>query len=129
MTISCPCCSGKKFKACCGRFLDSGQHARTAEQLMRSRFTAYALGGYGVYLMGTWLNSETLGLNPALLNVSDGDWYQLEIVRKSQKGDSAEVEFKAYYRDASGTEQVLHERSEFQRIAGQWYYVKGTLFN
>ena len=125
----CPCCSGKKYADCCGRFLDSGSNAKTAEQLMRSRFTAYAMGGYGNYLMNTWLNAEAIGLNPALLNVTDGDWYQLEIITKSQTGNTAEVEFKAYYRDTSGSEQVLHERSEFQRIDGRWLYLQGQIFN
>jgi SEC-C motif-containing protein len=44
-TILCPCGSdNKKYTDCCGRYLDGGEAAPTAEALMRSRYTAYALG-------------------------------------------------------------------------------------
>jgi SEC-C motif-containing protein len=39
----CPCASGKKLDACCGPWL-AGAEPPDAEALMRSRFTAYALG-------------------------------------------------------------------------------------
>ena len=37
----CPCCSGRKFNACCAPFLSGSALPQTAEQLMRSRFAAY----------------------------------------------------------------------------------------
>src|SRR6188474_3543469 len=42
-TRSCPCGSGAAYRACCGPVHD-GSPAATAEQLMRSRYTAFALG-------------------------------------------------------------------------------------
>ena len=42
----CPCGSGKPLAACCGQYLDGGAWPETAEALMRSRYTAYALGNY-----------------------------------------------------------------------------------
>ncbi|HSG62441.1 MAG TPA: SEC-C metal-binding domain-containing protein, partial [Pseudomonadales bacterium] len=47
----CPCGSNKPFAKCCDRFLSGAQHAKTPEQLMRSRFSAFFLGGYGQYLL------------------------------------------------------------------------------
>lgn len=38
---ACPCCSGRKFDACCSPFLSRAASPQTAEQLMRSRFAAY----------------------------------------------------------------------------------------
>ena len=38
----CPCGSGASLAACCGPVIAGGP-ARTAEALMRSRYTAYAL--------------------------------------------------------------------------------------
>ena len=38
---ACPCCSGRKFDACCAPFLSGAASPQTAEQLMRSRFAAY----------------------------------------------------------------------------------------
>ena len=40
-TSACPCCSGRKFDACCAPFLSGQDSPQTAEQLMRSRFAAY----------------------------------------------------------------------------------------
>ncbi len=40
---TCPCGSGKSLDTCCGPLL-AGAPAPTAEALMRSRYTAYALG-------------------------------------------------------------------------------------
>jgi SEC-C motif-containing protein len=40
---ACPCTSGKKLAACCGPYLE-GAEPPDAEAVMRSRFTAYALG-------------------------------------------------------------------------------------
>ena len=41
----CPCGSGAGLDACCGPIVD-GAAARTAEALMRSRYTAYVLGNF-----------------------------------------------------------------------------------
>jgi SEC-C motif-containing protein len=42
--MKCPCSSGKDFASCCEPILTRKQKAKTAEQLMRSRYTAYATG-------------------------------------------------------------------------------------
>ena len=38
----CPCGSGKTFAECCGPILGGEAKAKTAERLMRARYTAYA---------------------------------------------------------------------------------------
>ena len=40
---ACPCGLGDNYDSCCGR-LHKGEPARTAEQLMRSRYSAFAVG-------------------------------------------------------------------------------------
>ncbi len=42
-TRSCPCGSAS-YDACCGRLHRGEEQAATAEELMRSRYSAYALG-------------------------------------------------------------------------------------
>ena len=42
--MKCPCTSGKEFADCCEPILTQAEQAKTAEQLMRSRYTAYATG-------------------------------------------------------------------------------------
>jgi len=125
----CRCHSGKAFQACCGRFLASNNYAKTPEQLMRSRYTAYALGGYGQYLLDTWAPETANGLSVAALSQTDTNWCRLEILNKSQSGDKASVEFKAYFLNDDETESVLHEHSTFERRAGRWLYVRGELFD
>jgi len=39
----CPCKSGQKYKKCCKTFHD-GEFPKTALLLMKSRFSAYAIG-------------------------------------------------------------------------------------
>lgn len=123
----CPCGSGKPFAACCGRFLAGGEHAKTPEQLMRSRYTAYALGDHGDYLLQTWFPATASGLTAELLSQRELDWQRLEIIGKAQQGDNGEVEFRAHYREPDGTPGVMHERSTFKRNSGRWFYVGGRV--
>lgn len=93
---------------------------------MRSRFTAYALGGHGEYLMKTWLPAMARNLTALELNERTLDWQRLEVLHKSQKGDDGEVTFNAYY-NTDGVEECMHEVSSFKRINGLWYYVGGVV--
>ncbi len=123
----CLCGSGKGFDLCCGRFLKGGEKAKTPEQLMRSRYCAYALGGYGEYLLATWFPATARDLNAVDLSQKHLQWCRLEVLDKSQKGDEGMVEFKAFHLDADGKEQVMHEKSSFTRVAGRWFYVGGEV--
>ena len=127
LTVICACGSTKTFAKCCGRFLSGSEHAKTPEQLMRSRYTAHALGGYGEYLVSSWLSAVELGLTAAAFGEHTVDWQKLDVLDTSQHGDDGEVEFKAYfYADAKshGDMQVHHERSVFKRIKGIWFYIE-----
>ena len=114
----CPCGSGAAYAGCCGR-LHQGEAATSAEQLMRSRYSAIALGRSD-YLLRTW-HPRT---RPSRLDFSHGpDWVGLTVVATAdgREGDTVgEVEFEASY--VGG---VLHERSRFTRRAGRWVYVDG----
>jgi SEC-C motif-containing protein len=128
ITERCPCGKEKDFAHCCGRFLDGGEVAKTAEQVMRSRYTAYALGGHGDYLLRTWFPATAQGLTAEQLSQRELNWQKLEVLTKSQNGDEATVEFKAYYLPKNADQlAVMHEHSEFQRINGRWYYVGGRV--
>ncbi len=121
-----PCDSSNKgYADCCGRYLDGGEVAPTAEALMRSRYTAYALGRED-YLLATWHHST----RPASLELASephGKWLGLEVRRHEQlKPDHAVVEFVARYK-VGGRAHRLHEISRFVREAGQWFYVDGDI--
>lgn len=123
----CLCGSAKLFENCCKPYLEGKKQAPTPEALMRSRFSAYALGGYGAYLLRTWFPVTAKGLTEDELSHSDVKWQCLEVVTASQNGDQGTVVFKATFQDADGVMDVMCETSAFQRIAGRWLYVGGEV--
>lgn len=122
----CPCGSGLGYSDCCGPLHRGFDRAATAEQLMRSRFSAYALGDES-YLLQTWDKTT----RPASIDLSrqDIEWTRLQIIGR-RKGTAADrngmVEFKAFYR-SQGREQLLHEISRFHKIGDLWQYRDGQL--
>lgn len=125
----CICGKSKPFNTCCEPFLSGKQHARTPEQLMRSRYSAYALGGYGEYLMSTWLPATAQGLSASELSKKTVDWQRLKVISSSQKGDKGVVEFEARFLKSANSEEmeIMHEISEFVRIQSRWLYVGGRV--
>ncbi|MBM7494734.1 SEC-C motif-containing protein [Micromonospora luteifusca] len=119
----CPCGSGRAYADCCAPFHHGDAEAPTAEALMRSRFSAFALGDTG-YLLRSWHSST----RPALLELDPGQrWTRLEIVETERGGllDTAgTVTFHAHYRDA-GRPGALTEHSRFVREDGRWVYLDG----
>jgi SEC-C motif-containing protein len=114
----CPCGLGEPYADCCGRFHRGDAAAPTAETLMRSRFSAFAVGDEA-YLLRTWHPSGRprgpLGLDP------DQRWSGLEILDRSGGGlfdAEGTVEFVAHHRRGA-----LHENSRFVRDDGRWLYV------
>ncbi|MFY1693357.1 YchJ family protein [Plantactinospora sp. WMMB782] len=121
-TRPCPCGLGSAYEECCGALHQGRTAAATAEALMRSRFSAFAVGDSG-YLLRTWHSStrpERLVLDPANL------WTRLDVLDSERGGmfdTTGTVEFRAHYR-RSGRPGELHERSRFGREDGQWRYLR-----
>ncbi|MCB5178419.1 YchJ family protein [Streptomyces antimicrobicus] len=117
----CPCGLPASYADCCGRFHSGAQHAPTAELLMRSRFSAFALGDTA-YLMRSWHSST----RPARLDLDPGQrWERLDILGTERGGmfeTEGSVEFRAHYREGKHTGS-LHENSSFTREGGAWVYV------
>lgn len=119
----CPCGSGATLAECCGPLLDGRRPASTAQALMRSRYTAYALGD-DAYLRYSWHP----GTCPADAAGEPGlRWLGLKILAVDAGGEedaSGRVEFVARYKRA-GRAHRLHELSEFSRCDGRWVYLRG----
>jgi SEC-C motif-containing protein len=122
-TLLCICGSKKIKKHCCRPFLQGEVYPKTPEKLMRSRYTAFTLGGHGQYLLDTWLPNMTQGMSAEDLSLPSTKWVGLELLYKSQSGDDACVEFKASFIDTDEKEKVHHEKSVFKRIMDKWLYV------
>jgi SEC-C motif-containing protein len=123
---ACPCDSGLPLSACCGRWHEGPQHlqAPDAPTLMRSRYSAYALGQWA-YILDTWHPST----RPATLEaLPEGlKWLGLQVKRTAVTGPTnAEVEFVARSKLA-GQAHRMHEVSRFVLEAGRWWYVDGQV--
>jgi len=122
MVDRCPCGSKQIYHRCCGLFLDGTAFPETAEQLMRSRYTAYVLRRES-YLLETW-HPSTRPTSLQLHESTSVKWIELEIKRKERGGKhdtDGIVEFVARYK-VHGRAERLHETSRFVKENGRWYY-------
>ena len=119
----CPCGTGLPYAACCGRLHDGTAVAATAEQLMRSRYSAFAVGTAG-YLLATW-HSTT---RPTALELDPGvRWTRLDVLATTGGALLAAegtVEFVAHC-VVDGARSAQHENSRFVREDGRWRYLDG----
>ena len=111
----CPCGTGLTYDGCCGRLHRGQAPAATAEQLMRSRYSAFVVGD-PAYVLRTWHVST----RPRRLRLDPAErWLRLEVLACT--GGMLEVEATVRFRAhaASGT---VEEHSRFVR-GTCWYYV------
>ena len=125
----CRCDSGRKAKGCCLPVL-AGTPAKTPEALMRSRYTAYAVGDIA-YVMRTTDATGPKGRADTQAWAAEVRQFSasvsfagLEVRAASQSGDTGEVTFFATLAHAGG-DVSFGERSRFVRRDGQWLYVDG----
>ena len=118
-TTACPCGRGLPYAECCSP-AHQGQASATAEALMRSRYSAFALDD-DAYVLRTW-HPHT---RPAAIEPDPGlRWVGLDILESSGGGmfdAEGVVEFRAHFRD-HGKHGDMVERSRFVRHDGQWVY-------
>ncbi|MDP8100305.1 YchJ family protein [Phocoenobacter atlanticus] len=121
----CPCQSNKSYAECCEPFHQYIATPLTAEQLMRSRYSAYTLININ-YIVETTLPSQQKHLDKSAMEqwAKMTKWCGLEIVAHNPTfaKNRATVEFKAYFK----TEQKIaehHELSLFIYKGNKWYFV------
>lgn len=123
--MDCPCGTGRPFASCCQPYITGQALPEHAEQLMRSRYSAYVTTDID-YLAAT--------TDPQCLRDFDADgaraWSEkatftgLEIVAAEETGAKGVVEFKASYDLPEGPE-VHHEVSTFRKTHGKWMFRSG----
>ncbi len=120
----CPCSSGQRYAECCMP-IHEGEDAVTAEALMRSRYSAFALQ-LESHLMRSW-HPRTRPEPPL---ISPGTtWQRLEVLDTVDGGADDEdgiVEFRAHGVQ-DGEVFVMQERSRFVRRARRWVYLDGEV--
>ena len=122
----CPCGSLKQYGVCCGNFHSGTASAETAEKLMRSRYSAFVLRN-GDYLLSTLAEENRSGFDAESIAHDTTRWTGLDIIECVAGGildQTGIVEFVAHF-DENGKQHQLHERSNFERRDGKWFYVDG----
>ena len=117
----CPCGSGKKYKKCCQIF-HKGAKPKDALTLMKSRYSAYAVGDVNYIKKTTHENS------PYFLDKKEDiekfckneEFLGLEIVEFVDGEKEAFVTFNAKLRSGE-----LKEKSKFLKENGVWFYLSG----
>ncbi len=125
----CPCGTGRAYSECCEPLITGARPAGTAEELMRSRYTAYVRAEVD-YLLSTIHPSKRTSHDPkAMRKWSEGaDWLGLEILACTGGGsddDTGTVEFVARYRE-NQRRQEYREIAEFKKVDGVWYFYDGN---
>lgn len=123
---NCSCGRKSAYKKCCGKIHEHIKLALTAEDLMRSRYTAFTKAN-GTYLQESH-HSKTRPSKKEAKEIEQWAgsvrWIKLEILhtaRGTTIDTDGTVEFKAYFME-NGLVEVIHENSFFEKESGLWKY-------
>ena len=121
----CPCHSGKKYKQCCQPY-HKGIVPATALLLMRTRYSAYALG-LADYIMKTThpnnpdFTEDRVNWGKSILHFSQNTVFEgLKITEFIDGENEAFVTFEAALGD-----YAMKEKSRFLKENGRWLYESG----
>jgi uncharacterized protein YchJ len=119
----CHCGSLSLFSTCCEPIIKGEVKVDSAEKLMRSRYSAYAISD-AEYLMET--SHSALRKQQNIKDIKkwadENKWQKLEVFNVTE----TTVEFKAYFLDSSKQQQVHYEKSTFILEDGKWLYLSGV---
>lgn len=132
ITHHCYCGSGLALSSCCEPLLQGQQQAETAEQLMRSRYSAFCTHNID-YLIATHHPSkhETDDREQLRQTLAGCKWMQLKIIQAQQglvNDQQGTVEFIAVYEEKKQLFQLC-EKSSFVKEDGHWFYLDGEVSN
>ena len=125
----CHCKSTKVYALCCRPIILGQIPARTAEELMRSRYSAYCIADVDYLMQSHHTSTRPIKDKSSILRWTKSvSWLGLQIISKKAGGPTDNegwVEFKATYLE-NGLLQCIHEHSYFVKEKGLWYYQSGV---
>lgn len=128
MNRHCPCNNNALYTDCCEPYHLGLEMPDTAEQLMRSRYSAYALKLVDYLVATTHKDKLKSSYRRNLLaTINDIQWIGLEIIKTTAGGPndkSGKVRFEAGYIE-NKSKGTMEEYSRFKRVSGRWYYYDG----
>ena len=130
----CPCGSLKKYKKCCKPFHDKITFPKTALELMKSRFSAFAVLIADYIIFTTHQNNpdfttDLKSWTNDILNFSKNTRFErLEILDFIEGEVESFVTFKAtLFQD--NTDISFIEKSRFLKVEEKWLYVDGQFID
>lgn len=131
---SCPCGSFKEYKKCCKVFHDNILFPKTALELMKSRFSAFATQN-SKYIIFTTHNrnqdftDDLKSWQEDITNFSKNTKFEkLEIIDFTDGELESFVTFKAtLFQDNKDVSFI--EKSRFLKVDGKWQYVDGQFID
>lgn len=131
--MNCYCCSDKSFEDCCQPFIAGNKKISTAEELMRSRYSAYATVEVEYIVRSTHPSMRKFLVASEIEDwAKSSKWQKLEIISKTDGGAKDKkgfVEFKAYYLGKKNKPLIHHEISEFRKELGKWFFFNGKVLS
>ena len=123
--MNCPCGRNTEYKNCCAKSHQDISNALTAEDLMRSRFTAFTKANGDYLLLSHHSTTRPENSSEIVTWARSVEWISLEILNttKGVENDSeGTVEFKAHFKE-KGKKRFIHEDSKFVREGRNWMYL------
>ena len=118
----CLCGSKIKYKECCSKY-HKGLVAKTALVLMKSRFTAFAIGKIDYIIKTSTFQNDFDDLK----SFSDScEFKKLEILEFIDGNNNAYVTFKATL-FCEDNDNSFTEKSKFIKKDDKWYYESGEI--
>lgn len=131
---SCPCGSLKKYKKCCKPFHDKITFPKTALELMKSRYSAFAVANSDYIIFTTHQNNpdfttDLKSWTNDILNFSKNTRFEkLEILEFIDGDIESFVTFKATLFQKENDISFI-EKSRFLKVEGIWLYVDGKFID
>jgi SEC-C motif-containing protein len=128
---NCPCHSGELYRGCC-RPYHQGKLAENALKLMRSRYSAYALGLADYIIVTTHKNNPSYtkdlkSWKKGILEFSQNTLFEgLKIVEFIDGENEAFVIFTAYLKQGDN-DVSFTEKSRFLKVGDRWLYESGQV--
>lgn len=129
----CPCQSSKKYKKCC-KIFHEGALPKTAQELMRSRYSAFATNNAEYIMKTTHPSNSDFSENKSAWQSSilefthHTQFVGLDILNHDEKEQEAFVTFHAKL--FQGDEECsFTEKSLFFKVDGQWLYHSGSFLD
>lgn len=121
--VVCYCGTQKQYEECCAPFINFKQDCKTPEQLMRSRYSAFATGSTE-YLLFTSSNTlkKQLTAEDLQRTIDAFSFIKLSVLQAQEDT----VEFCAHLLTGNEHHQ-LKEKSKFIKEQGLWKYDSGVL--